>query len=68
MISRALSLLITLCLLGLCAHAEVLFYGGDFNPRFWYADSLSNENDAAVHGDPYGSAVYQNFVIPAAQT
>lgn len=50
------------------AHAEILFYGGDFNPSFWYSDSLSNENDSAVHGDPYGSAVYQNFVIPDGQT
>lgn len=54
--------------LGPPAHAEILFYGGDFNPTFWYSDALSNENDAAVHGDPYGSAVYQNFVIPASQT
>ncbi len=64
----ALSLVMALFCLGACAHADVLFYGGDFNPSFWYSDSLSNENDAAVHGDPYGSAVYQNFIIPDGQT
>jgi hypothetical protein len=48
--------------------AATLFYGGDFNPRMWYSDSLSNENDASVDGDPYGSAVYQNFIIPSGQT
>jgi hypothetical protein len=68
MLRRALLLLVPLCCLGILAQAETLFYGGDFNPSFWYSDSLSNENDAAVHGDPYGSAVYQNFVIPAGQT
>jgi len=51
-----------------CAHADVLFYAGDFNPSFWYSNALSNENDAFVHGDPYGSAVYQNFIIPSGQT
>ncbi len=63
-----LSLLVILMCVGASARAEILFYGGDFNPSFWYSDSLSNENDAAVHGDPYGSAVYQNFAIPASQT
>ena len=67
MTSCAVSILAALLLIG-SAHAEVLFYGGDFNPSFWYSDSLSNENDAAVHGDPYGSAVYQNFVIPDGQS
>ncbi len=62
-----MSLLAVLLLMG-SGRAEILFYGGDFNPSFWYADSLSNENDAAVHGNPYGSAVYQNFVIPAGQS
>jgi len=61
------SLLAALLFIG-SARAEILFYGGDFNPSFWYSDSLSNENDSAVHGDPYGSAVYQNFVIPDGQT
>jgi len=50
------------------AGAEVLFYGGDYNPVMWHSNSLSNENDGAVHGNPYGSAVYQNFVIPDGQT
>ena len=61
-------LFIVLLSFGTRAHAETLFYGGDFNPMFWYSDSLSNENDAAVHGDPYGSAVYQNFIIPSGQS
>jgi hypothetical protein len=61
-------LVIALLLFTTFASADVLFYGGDFNPKFWYADSLSNENDASVHGNPYGSAVYQNFVIPSGQT
>ncbi len=68
MAARALALLIFLFSLGISTHAEVLFYGGDYNAVFWYSNSLSNENDASVHGDPYGSAVYQNFVIPAGQT
>ena len=68
MVRHVLSLLIIVCCVCLCAHADILFYGGDFNPRFWYADALSNESDAAVHGDPYRSAVYQNFVIPVGQT
>lgn len=68
MASRVLMAIVLMLAFGLSAHSETLFYGGDFNPRFWYADALSNENDAAVHGDPYGSAVYQNFVISARQT
>lgn len=67
--TRFLALLaIALLLCSAYASADVLFYGGDFNPSFWYSDSLSNENDASVHGNPYGSAVYQNFVIPDGQT
>jgi PEP-CTERM motif len=66
--SVVFSVLAALLLFPVFAQADVLFYGGDFNPSFWYSDSLSNENDASVHGDPYGSAVYQNFVIPAGQT
>jgi hypothetical protein len=50
------------------ARADVLFYAGDFDPSFWYSDSLSNENDAYVYGNPYGSAVYQNFIIPSGET
>ena len=64
----ALVLPIALLCLGICARADVLFYGGDFVPSFWYSDSLPNENDASVHGDPYGSAVYQNVIIPTGQT
>lgn len=65
--SVSFSLLAALLLIG-SAHADILFYGGDFNPSFWYSDSLSNESDSYVYGDPYGSAVYQNFVVPAGQT
>ena len=35
------------------------FYGGDFDPNMPGANGLSNENDANVGGDPYGSATYQ---------
>lgn len=36
------------------------FYGGDLNgPN---ANGLANENDAIVGGNPYGAAVYQNFL------
>jgi hypothetical protein len=66
-LKRAFFLLIAV-LLNLCANADILFYGGDFIPNFWYSDSLSNENDNFVYGNPYGSAVYQNFVVPAGQT
>jgi len=65
---RAFWLLLTLLSLPICARADVLFYGGDFKASFWYSDSLSNENDASVHGDPYGSAVYQNFIVFSGQT
>jgi hypothetical protein len=66
--SFVFALLAALLLFAAFARADVLFYGGDFNPSFWYSNSLSNENDSSVYGDPYGSAVYQNFVIPARQT
>ena len=39
-----------------------LFYGGDFDPNNPNANGLPNENDALVHGDPYGAATYQNFI------
>jgi len=39
------------------------FYGGDFDPNNPNANGLANENDAAVGGDPYGAATYQNFVV-----
>ncbi len=56
-----------LCLLALLfstawAYADQLyFYGGDSDPNGDGFGALSNEDDALVHGDPYGSAVYQNF-------
>jgi hypothetical protein len=54
-------------LLGGTARAETLFYGGDFVGYAWYADALANENDQMDHGNPYGAAVYQNFVVPKGQ-
>lgn len=63
-----LILLVLVLMFDLSAHAETLFYGGDYNAREWHSNTLSNENDASVYGDPYGSAVYQNFVIPDGQT
>jgi len=39
-----------------------LFYGGDFDPNDPNANGLTNETDSYVNGDPYGSAIYQNFV------
>lgn len=45
-----------------------LFYGGDFDPNNPNANGLANENDAIVHGKPYGAAAYQNFIIPSGQT
>jgi len=60
-------LLLAIACISTSAHADVLFYGGDFNPSFWYSNSLSNENDAYVNGNPYGSAVYQNFIVPSGQ-
>jgi hypothetical protein len=44
-----------------------LFYGGDFDPNNPNANGLANENDANVSGNPYGAAVYQNFIIPTGQ-
>jgi len=65
---RLFVLVVAVLSFALCARADILFYGGDFVPSFWYSNSLSNENDSFVHGSPYGSGVYQNFVIPANQT
>lgn len=44
-----------------------LFYGGDFDPNNPNANGLANENDAIVGGNPYGAAVYQNFIVPNGQ-
>ncbi len=38
-------------------------YTGDFDPNNPLADSLANENDANVGGNPYGAATYENFVV-----
>jgi hypothetical protein len=40
-----------------------LFYGGDFDPNNPNANGLSNENDAIVGGNPYGTATFQNFIV-----
>jgi PEP-CTERM motif len=50
------------------ARADILFYGGDFDPNNPNTSGLANENDAIVSGSPYGAAVYQNFIVPAGQT
>ncbi len=42
-----------------------LFYGGDLVPID--SGALANENDAIVSGNPYGAAVYQNFIVPTGQ-
>lgn len=39
-----------------------LFYGGDIDTGNPHLGELANENDAIVGGDPYGAAVYQNFI------
>lgn len=61
-------LAIALLLCATYAHADILFYGGDFVGSDWYANALANENDLSVHGNPYGAAVYQNFIVPDGQT
>ncbi len=61
-------LVVALLLCTTYASADILFYGGDFVGSDWYANALANENDLGVHGDPYGAAVYQNFVVPTGQT
>jgi hypothetical protein len=43
--------------------SSCLFYGGDFDVNNPNANALANENDAIVHGNPYGAATYQNFVV-----
>ena len=45
-----------------------LFYGGDLNVNSPDADGLANENDAAVRGNPYGAATYQNFILSSEST
>ena len=50
---------LVLFLVTMAAYADQLyFYGGDLsgNPV-----AVANENDAIDSGNPYGSAVYQNF-------
>ena len=48
--------------------SSCLFYGGDFDPDNGNANGLSNETNAIVSGSPYGSATYQNFVVPFFET
>jgi hypothetical protein len=49
-------------------NGRCLFYGGDFDPNNPNANGLANETDAIVSGSPYGSAIYQNFTLPAPDT
>ena len=60
--------LLLLFSLQLCAHADILFYGGDFDMNNPNANAIANENDAIVYGNPYGAAAYQNFIVPAGQS
>ena len=56
----ALLSLFVLLVFTVAAHADQLyFYGGDIDPH--QGTAVANENDALDHGNPYGSAVYQNF-------
>jgi len=59
----ALLSLFALLFLNVAAYADNLyFYGGDWEPNDPNANGLANETDGIVGGDPYGAAVYQNFV------
>ena len=42
--------------------ANLYFYGGDWEPNDPNANGLANGTSGGFPGDPYGSAVYQNFV------
>jgi hypothetical protein len=42
---------------------ECAFYGGDFDANNGNANGLTNETDAIVGGSPYGSAIFQNFIV-----
>jgi len=57
-----------LLLLAVAASADTtLFYAGDFDPNNGNANGLANENDGIVSGNPYGSATFQNFIVPTGQ-
>ena len=63
MTKLALLSLLTLMFFNITAYAANLyFYGGDWEPNDPHADGLANETDLFTRGDPYGAAVYQNFV------
>jgi len=59
----ALLSLFALLFLATFANAATLFYGGDFDENNNSANALANETDAIVVGDPYGAAVFQNFIV-----
>ncbi len=48
--------------------ANLYFYGGDWEPNDPNANGLYNGTDAIIGGNPYGAAVYQNFVAGTAIT
>jgi hypothetical protein len=59
----ALLSLFTLLFFNISAYAASLyFYGGDWEPNDPNASGLANGTSVNVPGDPYGSAIYQNFV------
>ena len=70
MSKRVLGLVLAMLLiLAVAASASdvTLFYAGDFDPNNGNANGLANENDGIVSGNPYGSATFQNFIIPNGQ-
>ena len=64
---RTVFAILLVCMFVASASGGVMFYGGDFDPNNPNANGLANENDANVSGNPYGAAVYQNFIIPTGQ-
>ena len=59
----ALLSVLTLLFFNISAYAANLyFYGGDWEPNDPNANGLYNGTDGHIGGNPYGAAVYQNFV------
>jgi hypothetical protein len=57
-----LLLLLLLAASTLCV-GDTYFYGGDLDLNDPNQNGLANENDAIVGGNPYGAAIYQNFIV-----